>query len=193
MGLLRHVGWVLAHRAYGSRHLLCYARMARARLRNPSLRFEGPVFIGPDVVFEVREGYGRMVIGPYVHVGEGTRIRAHEGTLRIGAKTVIGVRNTLNAYLDISIGRACLFADDVYLCDFDHRTEDLTIPIKDQGIVKAPVRIGDDVWVGTKVTVLRGTRIGDGSVLAAATVARGDYPARSVIGGVPGRVLRKRA
>lgn len=191
-GFLRSLGWVVAHRAWGRHNLLSYARMARARLRNPGLRFEGPVFIGPNVGFEVREGYGRMIVGPYVHFGEGARVRAHEGTLRIGAKTVIGIRNTINTYLDIDIGDACLLGDDVYICDFDHRTDALDVPIKDQGIVKTPVRIGDDVWIGTKVTVLRGTDVGAGSVVAAAAVARGTYPPRSVIGGVPGRVLRSR-
>ena len=66
------------------------------------------------------------------------------------------------------------------------------MPIKDQGLVKSPVRIGDDVWIGTKVTVLRGTDIGSGSVVAAGAVARAAYPERSVIGGVPARVLRSR-
>jgi acetyltransferase-like isoleucine patch superfamily enzyme len=191
-GFLRSLAWVVAHRAWSRHNLVGYARMARARLQNPGLRFEGPVFIAPNVRFEVREGYGRMVIGPYVHFGEGARIRAHEGTLRIGAKSVIGIRNTINTYLDISIGEACLLGDDVYVCDFDHRTEDLTVPIKDQGIVKTPVRIGDDVWIGTKVTVLRGTDLGPGSVVAAGAVVRGSCPPRSVIGGVPARVLRSR-
>ena len=189
---LRSVRWVVAHRAWGRHNLLGYLRMARARLANPGLRFEGPVFIARNVRFEVRTGYGRMVIGPYVHFGEGARIRAHEGTLRIGAKSVIGIRNTINTYLDISIGRACLLGDDVYVCDFDHRTEDLTVPIKDQGIIKTPVRIGDDVWIGTKVTVLRGADVGAGSVVAANAVARGVYPPRSVIGGVPGKVIKTR-
>ena len=99
-----------------------------------------------------------MVIGAYTHFGHGARIRAHEGTVRIGAKTVIGIRNTVNGYLDIRIGDACLLGDDVYICDFDHRTEDSSVPIKDQGLVKSPVRIGDDVWIGTKVTVPAGHR-----------------------------------
>jgi len=190
--MLAQVVWVLTHRAFGPKHLRSYLRMARARAGNPSLRFEGPAFISRDVVFEVREGYGRLIVGAYAHFGEGARIRAHEGTVRIGPKTVIGIRNTVNAYLDVSIGAACLLGDDVYICDFDHRTEALDVPIKDQGIVKSPVRIGDDVWVGAKVTVLRGTRVGAGSVLAAGTVARGTYPPRSVVAGVPGRVLRTR-
>lgn len=189
---LRWVGWAVANRAYTRHHLASYLRMVRAGLRYPSLRFEGPVFIGPDVRFELREGYSRIVVGAYTHFGAHARVRAHEGTLRIGSKSVIGIRNTINCWLDIDIGRTCLFGDDVYVCDFDHKTESLDLPIKDQGIVKSPVRIGDDVWLGTKVVVTRGTDIGAQSVVAASAVARGVYPPRSVIAGIPGKVVRTR-
>lgn len=54
------------------------------------------------------------------------------------------------------------------------------------------VRIGPDCWVGAKVSVLRGARVGEGSVPAAHTVVRGDVPPRSVVGGIPGRVLKNR-
>lgn len=189
----RWVGWVLANRAWTRHYLLGYSRMLRARLRNPGLVFEGPCFIGPGVEFQVRRGYARMIVGAFTHIGGGSALRAHEGTLRIGDKTVIGIRNTINTWLDIEIGASCLFADDIYVCDFDHRTESLTVPIKDQGIVKSPVRIGDDVWVATKVVVTRGTDVGAHSVLAAGTVARGRYPERSIIAGVPGRVVKRRS
>ena len=184
--------WATANRAFTRHHLASYLRMARASARCPSLRFEGPCFIGPDVRFEVREGFGRMVIGAYTHVGAHSRVRAHEGTLRIGRKSVIGIRNTVNCWLDITIGDTCLFGDDVYVCDFDHVTERLDVPVKDQGIVKSPVRIGDDVWLGTKVVVTRGTHVDDHCVVAASSVARGSYPAKSIIAGVPGRVVRSR-
>jgi len=190
---VRWVGWALANRAYTGHHLRSYLRMARAAAANPSLRFEGPVFIGPDVRFEVREGYARLVVGAYTHFGAHARVRAHEGTVRIGSKSVIGIRNTINGWLDIDIGDTCLFGDDVYICDFDHVTTSLVVPIKDQGIVKSPVRIGDDVWLGAKVVVTRGTDIGSQSVVAAASVARGVYPPRSVVAGVPGRVVRTRS
>jgi hypothetical protein len=193
LALIRWVGWALGHRAFTRHHLLSYLRMARASARCPSLRFEGPYFIGPDVRFEVREGYGRLVLGAYTHVGAHARLRAHEGTLRVGPKSVVGIRNTINCWIDVSIGDACLFGDDVYICDFDHVTASLDLPIKDQGIVKSPVRIGPGSWIGTKVTVLRGTEVGRGSVLAANAVVRGSWPDHSVLGGVPARLLRDRS
>ena len=190
---VRWVAWAVRNRAFTRHHLLSYLRMARASARCPSLRFEGPCFIGPDVRFEVRTGYARLVVGAYTHFGAHARVRAHEGTLRIGSKSVIGIRNTINCWLDVSVGDACLFGDDVYICDFDHVTTSLEVPVKDQGIVKTPVRIGNDVWLGTKVVVTRGTLIGDHSVVAAAAVARGDYPPRSVVAGIPGKVVRTRS
>ena len=108
-----------------------------------------------------------------MHIGDGNAIRCHEGSLRIGDKVVFGKDNTVNCYLDIEIGASSLVADWVYICDFDHKTEDITLPIKDQGIVKSPVRIGPDCWLGAKVTVLRGTRVGRGCVLGAHAVVRG--------------------
>lgn len=186
------LGWVLRHRAYTPYHLIRYWRFLRLRLRHPDVVTEGMVFLGRRVELSARPGYGRIVLGRFVHIGDDNRLRAHEGTLRIGEKTVLGRDNTLNCYLELDIGARCLVADWVYMCDFDHRTDDIGVPIKDQGIVKTPVRIGDDVWVGVKASVLRGARVGEGSVLAAHTVVRGEVPAHSVVAGVPGRVVRNR-
>lgn len=191
-GLIGGLRWVLSRRAVSAAQLAGYARMAAIKARHPSVLFAGPVFIGPDVRFEVREGYGRILVGAWSHFGEGTRVRCHEGTLRIGPKTVLASRVTVNAWLDIDIGAACLLGEGVYVCDFDHRLDDLSVPIKDQGIVKAPVRIADDVWLGTKSTVTRGTRMARGSVLAANSVAKGDYPPFTVVAGSPARVVRLR-
>jgi acetyltransferase-like isoleucine patch superfamily enzyme len=153
---------------------------------------EGFVFLGKDVELYARKGYGRLVIGRWVHVGNGNKLRAHEGNLRIGDKCVFGKDNTVNCYLDIEFGAATIVADWVYICDFDHVFSDIHVPIKDQGIVKSPVRIGPDVWMGTKVTVLRGITVGQGSVIAANAVVNKDIPPYGVAVGVPARVIRNR-
>ena len=184
--------WVVRHRAWTPYYLLRYWRFLRLKLRHPRVVTEGFVFLGRRVELSARRGYGRIVLGRWVHLGDDNRLRAHEGTLRVGDKCVFGRDNTVNCYLDVEFGAGSLVADWVYVCDFDHRTDDLTVPIKDQGIVKSPVRIGPDVWVGTKASVLRGATVGEGSVLAAHTVVRGEVPAWSVVAGVPGRVVRSR-
>ncbi len=184
--------WVVRNRAWSRFYLVRYWRFMVLRIRHPHVVTEGFVFIGRRVELYARPGYGRLVLGRWVHLGDENRLRAHEGTLRVGDKVVLGRDNTVNCYLDVEIGDTTIVADWVYVCDFDHVYEDVTVPIKDQGIVKSPVRIGPDCWVGTKATVLRGSVVGEGCVLAAHTVVRGDVPPYSIVGGVPGKVLKDR-
>jgi acetyltransferase-like isoleucine patch superfamily enzyme len=184
--------WVLRNRAYTPWYLVRYWRLLRFRLANPHVVLRGMVFLGKRVELHARPGYGRLEVGRWVHIGDGNSIRCHEGSLRIGDKVVLGKDNTVNCYLDVEIGSSTLIADWVYVTDFDHRTSDVHMPIKDQGIVKTPVRIGPDCWIGVKVSVLRGTRVGRGSVLGAHAVVRGDIPEYSIAVGAPARVVRDR-
>ena len=186
------VRWMWRNRAITPWYLLRFWRLFWLRTLHPDVVTEGMVFIGRRVELYARTGYARLLIGRWVHVGDENRLRAHEGTLRVGDKVVFGRDNTVNCYLDIEIGSATIVADWVYVCDFDHVYDDIAVPIKDQGIVKTPVRIGPDCWIGAKVTVLRGSTIGHGCVLAAHAVVRGEVPPMSVVGGVPGRVLKDR-
>jgi acetyltransferase-like isoleucine patch superfamily enzyme len=184
--------WVLAHRAYSPWYLLRYWRFLRFKIANPHIITTGFVFLGKGVEVVARPGFGRLILGRWVHIGDGTALRCHEGTLSVGDKVVFGRNNVVNAYLDISIGTASIIADMVYVTDFDHAFVDASVPIKDQGIVKSPVRIGADVWLGVKVTVLRGTTVGDGSVVGANAVVSRDVPANGVAVGVPARVVHDR-
>jgi len=189
---LASLRWVIRHRAWTPWYLVRYWRFAMFKLRNPHIVTEGFVFLGRNVTLEARRGYGRLILGRWVHIGSGNSIRCHEGTIRVGDKCVFGKDNTVNGYLDIEFGAATIVADWVYVCDFDHVFSDVTVPIKDQGIVKSPVRVGPDVWLGTKVTVLRGITIGQGCVVAANAVVNKDLPPYSVAVGVPARVVRDR-
>jgi acetyltransferase-like isoleucine patch superfamily enzyme len=184
--------WVIRHRAWSWWYLVRYWRFFLLRLRSPHIVTEGFVFLGRRVEVHARRGYDRLILGRWVHIGDENRLRCHEGTMRVGHKCVFGRDNTVNGYLDIEFGEGTIVADWVYICDFDHVTDDIHRPIKDQGIVKSPVRIGPDVWIGTKVTVLRGTTIGRGSVLAANSVVRGTVPEYAIMGGVPAVQLKDR-
>lgn len=184
--------WALRNRAFTPWYLVRYARLLRFRLANPHVILRGMVFLGRRVELHSRAGFGRLEIGRWVHIGDGNSLRCHEGSLRIGDKVVMGKDNTVNCYLDVEIGAATIVADWCYVTDFDHKISDVHVPIKDQGIVKAPVRIGPDCWLGVKVSVLRGTRVGRGAVLGAHAVVRGDIPPYSIAVGTPARVVRNR-
>ncbi len=184
--------WVLRHHAYTPWYLVRFWRFAVFRLRNPHVVVRGFVFLDRGVELYARRGYGRLILGRWVHLGVDTALRCHEGTLSLGDKSVLARDVSINCYLDVEIGDSALIADSVYISDFDHRFDDPKTPIKDQGIAKSRVRIGRDVWLGTKVTVARGVSIGEGSVVGANAVVTADLPARSVSVGVPARVIKFR-
>lgn len=73
-----------------------------------------------------------------------------------------------------------------------HCFADLGTPIRLQGVMQAGIHVGDDCWVGAKVTFLDGARVGSGVVIAAGSVVRGEVPDGVVIAGVPARVIRTR-
>ena len=195
-GLRRSWRFAREHRMLTRVHLLHAIRLLRMRarlaLRRSDVRLHGMSFLGRRVELIAPSGSGRLVVGPWCWIGDDVALRSHAGRVTIGAKSIIGGGTTINAYLDVSIGEGALIADDVHITDFDHRTDRLDVPIKDQGIVTAPVRIGADVWLGRGVTVLRGVDIGRGSVIGAHAVVTRDIPPYSVAVGAPARVVRSR-
>ena len=184
--------WLVRNRAYTPWYLVRYWRFLRFKLANPHVITRGFVFMDRGVELYARRGYGRLILGRWIHLGVDTALRCHEGTLSLGDKSVLARDVSINCYLDVEIGDSALIADSVYISDFDHKFTDLTIPIKDQGITKSRVRIGRDVWLGTKVTVSRGVFIGEGSVVGANAVVTRDLPAYSLAVGVPARVVKDR-
>lgn len=189
---LASLKWVLANRAYTPWYLVRYWRLLRFKLANPHIITRGMVFLGKGVEIHATPELAQLEIGRWVHIGDKNTIRAHEGSLRFGDKVVLGRDNVINTYLDIEIGDSVLMADWCYICDFDHRMDDITLPIKDQGIIKSPVRIGPDTWIGVKVSVLRGTTIGRGCVLGSHAVVRGAIPDYSIAVGAPAKVVKNR-
>ncbi|PQV63701.1 Hexapeptide repeat of succinyl-transferase [Abditibacterium utsteinense] len=80
----------------------------------------------------------------------------------------------------------------VSIRDHDHRFDNLEIPIREQGIVSAPVVIGKNVWLGAKVTVLKGVTIGDNAVVGANAVVTKNLPKNAIAVGIPAKVIRLR-
>jgi acetyltransferase-like isoleucine patch superfamily enzyme len=152
---------------------------------------DGICFICPRVKFEIGPN-AKLHIGRWAWIGHGSKIRVHEGEVRIGAKTVMGQECTISAYQHVSIGSECIVADRVMLIDFDHGVVEVDRPIRLQGIYKRDVRVGHNVWMGYGACVLRGVTVGDNAILGTNAVVTKEVPANAVVGGVPARILRMR-
>lgn len=152
---------------------------------------DGMLFLGPRLQIQIGRR-GGIRFGRFVWVGTGTKIRCHEGSVEIGAKTVIGQEVTISAYQRIEIGAECVIADRAMFIDFDHTVVDAEVPIRRQGIYKRDVVVGSNVWIGYGAQVLRGVTIGDNAVIGASSVVTRDIPANAVAAGTPARVVRMR-
>ncbi len=176
------------------RYARLLAELGRRRyLTRPGRRLhtDGVAFIGPDVVLEIT-ARGRVELGRWSWVGHGTKIRCHEGLVSVGAKTVLGQECTISAFQHVSIGRECVVADRVMLIDFDHGMAEVERPIRQQGIYKRDVRVGNNVWIGYGACILRGVTVGDNAVIGTGAVVTREVPANAVVAGVPARVVRMR-
>jgi acetyltransferase-like isoleucine patch superfamily enzyme len=191
-GPLTLLRFMLRHGMLNRRYARLLLRLAGRKLRlGRRLRLDGPAFIGPGCSLEVGR-HATLELGRWSWVGHGCKLRAHEGDISIGAKTVLGQECTISAFQHVSIGRECVIADRVMMIDFDHGMVEVERPIRLQGIYKRDVRVGHNVWIGYGACILRGVTIGDNAVIGTGAVVTADVPANAVVGGVPARVIRMR-
>ncbi len=173
-------------------YAILLARLAWLKLRfRGRLQTDGIAFVCPRVRFEIGKD-ATVRLGRWSWIGHGSKIRCHEGEVRIGAKTVLGQECTISAFQHVSIGRECIVADRVMLIDFDHGVVEVERPIRLQGIYKRDVRVGHNVWIGYGACILRGATVGDNAVIGTSSVVTKDVAANAVVAGAPARVLRMR-
>jgi acetyltransferase-like isoleucine patch superfamily enzyme len=145
---------------------------------------------GGDTASRVFVGRGgRLTLGNDFHIGHDVLLIVSDGAaLELGgadqASSGITCKSIVFATESITIGRDCIISWDTTITDSDHHS----MP----GVVgRLPVEIGDRVWVSRGAGILKGAVIGSDCVVgASALVLRGTYPSRSLLGGVPAKVLK---
>lgn len=143
-----------------------------------------------DVLEAFRDG--RLEIGEHTVLEPGVWLAVPPpAQLRIGRQVSLN-RGVMIAALDrVEIGDYCLFANGCFVSDNNHGYADLSTPLAWQPYEsKGPVSIGDNVWLGSHVTVTSGVTIGERCVIGANSVVTSDIPPFSVAAGVPARVIR---
>lgn len=92
----------------------------------------------------------------------------------------------------IEIGDDTIIGNYVSFHSENHNFQVRDIPIRLQGVNRKGIKIGQNCWIGAKATILDGTQIGNGCVIAAGAVVSGIFPDNVVIGGVPARIIKNR-
>jgi acetyltransferase-like isoleucine patch superfamily enzyme len=122
-----------------------------------------------------------------------TSQRGNRGVgLTIGAFSGIGDYAHIGCSGGVTIGQDVIAGPYVTFHSQEHVVDDLDRSIRSQGTRESQIIIDDDVWIGARPTFLAGARVAAGSVVAAASVVKGEFPPNCVIGGVPARVLKHR-
>lgn len=136
------------------------------------------------------ENLGRLSLGDEVEISS-TPVQSHlvtgpEGSLEIAAGARIGHGAAITSHARIEIGEGARVGPFAMIIDTDfHEAGD-----HGRAPEPKPIRIGRGAVLESRVTVLRGSSIGDGARVRAGSVVSGDVPAGEVVGGVPARPQR---
>jgi maltose O-acetyltransferase len=112
--------------------------------------------------------------------------------LHVGNRSSLGKHMQIHLNEHVYIGDNSDIGPEVHIYTQDHRNDRTDIPMQKQGYVKAPVKIGNDVWVGAKSVIVKGVTINDGVIIGAGSVVTKDCEAYSVYGGVPAKKIKSR-
>lgn len=129
--------------------------------------------ISPKSSLEIKRS-GKMILKGIINTGPGSYLSAG-GELQIGDHVYVGRNSMIVCRKRISIGDWTTIGPNVVIYDHDH-------DLKNKGhLVCDDVEIGKNVWIGANVLILKGTKIGDNTVIAAGSVVTKNIPENSIL------------
>jgi len=153
--------------------------------------------LGNDVYLSALGKQG-IQIGDNVGIGSFSRIVVSTSMnnlgecIKIGSNVGMGEYAYLGGAGGLEIGDECIIGQFFSCHPENHVASDLSTAIRHQGVTRKGINIGRNCWIGSKVTILDGVEIGSGSIIAAGAVVNKSFPANSIIGGVPAKLLKSR-
>lgn len=118
----------------------------------------------------------KLHIGKKFRTRNNVSFRIYKGIVEIGDNCFFNDNCSINCLKNIKIGNNCIFGPDVKIYDHDHDYK------KDMNsFVKQSIEIGNNVWIGANVVILKGVKIGDNSVIAAGTIVKHDVSSNTLV------------
>lgn len=164
-------------------------------LNNKNIAFGKSVTIGSYCQID---GYAseKIIFGDCVKIGCFSKLLSTSHFSKYGKGLVMGANSAVGDFTHfgapggIEIGNDVIMGSYVSFHSENHNFSDPTKLIREQGVNSKGIKLGNNIWVGAKVTFLDGCEIGNNSVVAAGAVVIGIFPANSVIGGIPAKVIK---
>jgi len=118
-----------------------------------------------------------------------TMIIRNPGNICVGSNCSFSNFVIIDGHDEITIGNNCMFANNVVIATATH---DYNLNPMNSFIIKKPVTIEDNVWVGIGATVMPGIIICEGSVIGAKSLVTKDVPRNAIVIGIPARIAKFR-
>lgn len=144
---------------------------------------QGTICIGDNYSFGYR--YGGGYHGALCEI----QPRTKEAIVNIGKNIATNNGVIICSAGRIDIGDDCLIGQDVLIIDHDAHGIDPSERRTSIGNIR-PITIGNNVWIGSKVVILPGAKIGDNCIVGAGTIVKGNFPDNTILAGNPARVTK---
>ena len=169
--------------------ILNLLRITKLKLMYPGATIDYKTIIGAHCDIVCVKG-GKLHISN-CSIKAGTHIFADANSTLSMRNCFIGRNCVVTAKESVTIMPGCLIAEMVVIRDQDHILESRDNNKSNEGFTTAPVCIGENVWLASKATVLKGVTVGTGAVIAASAVVTTSIPAWELWGGIPAKFIKK--
>ncbi len=136
-----------------------------------------------------------ITLGEGVFIGRNTILSCKDGNIALADGANVGFNCEIYSSSDVRIGADTMIAAYVYLVGGGNYDLEASAPAfgEQTALESQGIEVAGNVWIGAHCTVLDGTQIQTGAVVAAGSVVSATVATNTVVGGVPARVIKKRA
>lgn len=157
---------------------------------NKRIKNSGFVVLQKNVQLIVEEG-GELLFDKNVTIKENTVIYVKKNAKIILAEnSSTGHHTEISANNHIEIGNDVIMGAYAYITDSNHGYKDKNLLIRKQDMEIGSVKIGNNVWLGRGVIILKDSIVGDHSVVAAGSVVTKKFEENKILGGIPAKVIK---
>lgn len=150
------------------------------------------VHIEENAIIRIK-GTGKINVGEFTEILDGVILMSYfNGNITIGNHCSINPYTIIYGVADTTIGNNVMIAGHCMIIPNNHGYSRKDIPMQHQENIYKGIKIEDDVWIGHGCSILDGSIIRKGAIVAAGSVVNTDIPEFSIYGGIPAKLIRYR-